>query len=92
MVPGQAQKTVSSTDIAKPKIPFRDLVYLKSTPLMALMAFQSLSMHCQRGGIDFLRIPVLGGKQTALISHCNLANEQDQNFCMLSSQVILLMG
>lgn len=76
MIPGQAQHTVSSTDFAKSKIPFRDLFYLKSTPLMGLMAFQSLSMHCQWGRIDFLRIPVLGGKQTALPSHCNLTNAQ----------------
>lgn len=56
MVPGQAQHTISSTDFAKSKIPSRDLFYLKSTPLMALMAFQSLSMHCQWERIDFLRL------------------------------------
>lgn len=43
----QAPRTVSSPDVAKSKIPFRDLFYLKSTPLMGLMAFQSLSVHCQ---------------------------------------------
>lgn len=67
MVPQLAQHTVSSTDSAKSKIPFRDLFYLKSIPLMGLMAFQSLSMHCQWGRIGFLRIPVLGGKQTAFL-------------------------
>lgn len=45
--PGRGPRTVSATDVAKSKIPFRDLFYLKSTPLMGLMAFQSLSMHCQ---------------------------------------------
>ena len=90
MVPGLAQHTVSSTDFAKSKIPFRDLFYLKSIPLMGLMAFQSLSMHCQWGRIDFLRIPVLGGKQTALPSHCNLANEQMmQDSSILGSQAFL---
>lgn len=68
MVPRLAQHTVSSTDFAKSKIPFRDLFYLKSIPLMGLTAFQSLSMHCQWGRIGFLRIPVLGGKQTAFLS------------------------
>lgn len=74
--PWAGQHTVSSTDFAKSKMPFRDLFYLKSTPLMGLMAFQSLSMHCQWGRIDFLRIPVLGGKQTAFPSPCSLASEQ----------------
>lgn len=43
---------------------------------MGVMAFQSLSMHCQCGRIDFLRIPALGGKQTALPSRCRWAHAQ----------------